>query len=96
LHGRVGKDGKARPITTSNGRRVAAELIRVNETMSLREVAKIAGISPTTVRDVRVRLEQGAEPVATDHTQSQPSSGDTPSARDATVTRTEKKGICHR
>ncbi len=63
LNARVGKDGKVRPITAANGRRIAADLIRADESASLREVAKRAGISPGTVRDVRSRLQDGAEPV---------------------------------
>ncbi|WP_156764294.1 ParB N-terminal domain-containing protein [Mycobacterium sp. E3247] len=63
LNDRVGKDGRVRPITTAIGRRIAAELIKADESASLREVAKMAGISPSTVRDVRSRLQRGAEPV---------------------------------
>ncbi|KUM90818.1 MULTISPECIES: ParB N-terminal domain-containing protein [Streptomyces] len=56
---RVGRDGRVRPSTTAEGRRVAAEVIRENPAASLREIAKRAGISVGTVRDVRYRLAQG-------------------------------------
>jgi hypothetical protein len=56
---RVGRDGRLRPSTTAEGRRVAAEVIRENPAASLREIARRAGISVGTVRDVRHRLAQG-------------------------------------
>ena len=60
---RVGKDGKARPINGAEGRRRAAATIMDNPHVSLREIARIAGVSPATARDVRRRLELGQEPV---------------------------------
>lgn len=71
LNDRIGKDGKVRPINTINGRMAAAELIRADKSASLREVAKKAGISPGTVRDVRTRLAQGIEPAAIRQTSGQ-------------------------
>jgi hypothetical protein len=59
---RVGKDGKARPLNSLEGRRRAAEIIAAHPQASLREVARGAGVSPATVRDVRRRLECGEEP----------------------------------
>lgn len=59
---RVGRDGKVRPMDAERGRRIAAEIIRDRPTASLREVARIAGISPSTVRDVRQRLSRGESP----------------------------------
>lgn len=60
---RIGCDGRARPASTAAGRVAAAEVIRQNPTASLREVARQAGISVGTVRDVRRRLASGQEPV---------------------------------
>ncbi|GAB2568073.1 ParB N-terminal domain-containing protein [Nocardia heshunensis] len=60
---RLGSDGKLRPVDATLGRTRAAELLRENPTASLREVSRACGISPATVRDVRVRLEQGDDPV---------------------------------
>ncbi|MFI1797856.1 ParB N-terminal domain-containing protein [Streptomyces sp. NPDC020379] len=59
---RVGRDGRARPLDPSRGRRVAAMLLKQNPTASLRQVAKEAGISPTTVADVRERMARGESP----------------------------------
>jgi len=56
---RIGRDGRIRPVDGSAGRRLAAELIRGDQSLSLRQVAKRAGISAETVRDVRGRLESG-------------------------------------
>src|SRR5690606_33631733 len=63
LHSRIGKDGKVRPATADQGRRIAAEVIRNRPEASLREISRIAGISTGTVRDVRARLGRGANPV---------------------------------
>jgi transposase len=58
---RVGRDGKVRPLSGVDGRRRAAELLAERPGASLREVARVAGVSPATVRDVRQRLARGAE-----------------------------------
>ncbi|MFC4080519.1 transcriptional regulator [Amycolatopsis samaneae] len=59
---RIGRDGKVRPLNGGAGRRRTAEFIASNPNASLREVARAAGVSPGTVRDVRKRLERGEEP----------------------------------
>lgn len=59
---RVGRDGKVRPLRSTEGRERAATLISENPKASLREVARQAGISPATVADVRRRLERGQSP----------------------------------
>jgi ParB-like chromosome segregation protein Spo0J len=59
---RVGKDGRVRPLDSDRGRRRAAEILAQRPDASLREVARAAGISPATVRDVRSRLERGDSP----------------------------------
>lgn len=53
LHKRVGKDGRARPLDNSEGRRIARQLLRENPDASLRWVGRVAGMSPNTVRRVR-------------------------------------------
>ncbi|MER5732102.1 winged helix-turn-helix transcriptional regulator [Streptomyces sp. NPDC002138] len=63
LNARVGLDGKVRPLNSVEGRRRAAELIAENPDASLREIARLAGISPATVSDVRKRLQVGELPV---------------------------------
>ncbi|MBX7266543.1 ParB N-terminal domain-containing protein [Micromonospora sp. Llam7] len=59
---RIGRDGRARPVDSNHGRRIAAEIIRRDPQTSLRETARRAGISPATVRDVRARLDRGENP----------------------------------
>jgi ParB-like chromosome segregation protein Spo0J len=63
LNSRVGRDGRTRPVSSAEGRRLASELIAGNPGASLRAIASVAGISPGTVRDVRKRLEAGDDPV---------------------------------
>jgi hypothetical protein len=60
---RVGRDGKVRPLDGAKGRLRVAELIMENPDASLRQVARVAGVSPATALDVRRRLERGDEPV---------------------------------
>lgn len=58
---RVGRDGKIRPLNSANGRQRAAALISEQPEASLRDVARRAGVSPATVRDVRIRMERGED-----------------------------------
>ncbi|GAA3236429.1 ParB/RepB/Spo0J family partition protein [Actinocorallia longicatena] len=60
---RVGQDGRVRPINGAVGRGRAAEIIRANPGYSLRRIAREAGISPETARDVRNRLLRGEDPL---------------------------------
>ncbi|WP_234336437.1 ParB/RepB/Spo0J family partition protein [Streptomyces sp. NRRL S-920] len=60
---RIGHDGRVRPINGAEGRRLASELIAQNPGLSLRQVARVASISPETVRDVRNRMMRGEDPV---------------------------------
>jgi len=60
---RIGRDGRIRPLDSSDGRLVASRLIAARPEASLREIARTAGISPATVRDVRERLQRGEDPV---------------------------------
>nr|QIY68662.1 ParB N-terminal domain-containing protein [Streptomyces sp. RLB1-33] len=60
---RVGRDGKTRPLDSTEGRRRAAQAIAENPGASLREIARLAGISPATVSDVRRRIESGEDAV---------------------------------
>ncbi|MEU6278217.1 transcriptional regulator [Streptomyces populi] len=63
LSARIGRDGKARPLNGAEGRERAAVLIAERPQASLREVARLAGVSPATVSDVRRRLLSGEPPV---------------------------------
>jgi transposase-like protein len=62
LNARVGRDGRVRPLDATAGRRAAAAALSEDPGASLREVARRAGVSPATVRDVRRRLERGEAP----------------------------------
>ncbi len=59
---RVSKDGRVRPINSAPGRQKAGELLAKNPTASIRAIAKEAGVSPSTVHDVRQRLRTGQDP----------------------------------
>jgi ParB-like chromosome segregation protein Spo0J len=61
-NGRVGMDGKVRPLDPAEGRRRAVKLLTQQPEASLRDVARCAGISAATVLDVRKRLERGDIP----------------------------------
>jgi ParB-like chromosome segregation protein Spo0J len=63
LTARIGRDGRVRPLSGHEGRLRAAEYIRQEPEASLREVARQAGVSPSTAADVRKRLERGEDPV---------------------------------
>ncbi|WP_086662182.1 ParB/RepB/Spo0J family partition protein [Lentzea kentuckyensis] len=60
---RVGRDGKVRPLNSAAGRRLAGQMISERPEASLRDIARAAGVSPGTVRDVRRRLSAGLDPV---------------------------------
>jgi DNA-binding CsgD family transcriptional regulator len=55
---RIGQDGRVRPLNGAEGRRVASELILENPDLSLRQVARSAGVSPETVRNLKKRLQR--------------------------------------
>ncbi len=63
LAARVGRDGRVRPLSSAEGRRRVAELMAERPQASLRELARSAGVSPTTASDVRKRLARGESPV---------------------------------
>lgn len=60
---RIGRDGRSRPLSAAEGRERARLVILENPDASLRQVARAAGISVGTVRDVRARLGAGEDPV---------------------------------
>ncbi|MEV6237517.1 streptomycin biosynthesis protein [Lentzea sp. NPDC051838] len=60
---RIGRDGRRRPLDSSDGRRLAGELMRADPDRSLRDIARAAGIAPSTVLDVRNRISSGEDPV---------------------------------
>ncbi|MEU6586881.1 ParB N-terminal domain-containing protein [Nocardia sp. NPDC046763] len=60
---RLGRDGKSRPVNSAAGRIRASRLIKEKPHASLREIAREAGVSPATARDVRERMDRGEDPV---------------------------------
>jgi len=60
---RIGRDGWVRPLEMAEGRRKAQEQITSRPEESLREIARTAGVSPATVKDVRDRMRRGENPV---------------------------------
>ncbi|AVT34849.1 streptomycin biosynthesis protein [Plantactinospora sp. BC1] len=60
---RIGRDGRARPLNAAEGRRLASQVIAARPGLSLREIARAAGISVGTARDVRERIRAGQDPV---------------------------------
>ncbi|MEV0265642.1 ParB/RepB/Spo0J family partition protein [Streptomyces sp. NPDC050617] len=63
LNARVGRDGRARPLNSAEGRRRAGQVIADRPHASLREIADAAGVAPATAKDVRDRILQGRDPV---------------------------------
>lgn len=61
--GRVGRDGRLRPLDTTEKREQAAALITERSELGLREIARATGLSTTTVQDVRQRIHRGQDPV---------------------------------
>jgi transposase-like protein len=59
LDSRIGRDGRIRPSDIVERRRAAADLIARQPGASLREIARQAGISPETAREVRRQVNQG-------------------------------------
>ncbi|MBE8520451.1 ParB N-terminal domain-containing protein [Amycolatopsis sp. H6(2020)] len=63
LRARTGLDGRVRPLDRAEGRRAAQAIIHARPEASLREIAREAGISPNTARDVRAKMDRGEDPV---------------------------------
>jgi transposase-like protein len=61
---RIGRDGRIRPVNSAEGRKAASEIVAARPGASLREIAREAGISPATARDVREKMQRGEDPVA--------------------------------
>ncbi|MFI6173281.1 ParB/RepB/Spo0J family partition protein [Nocardia sp. NPDC051052] len=71
---RVGADGRTRPLNSAAGRLKARDVIIARPEATLREIAKTAGISPETARDVRERIRRGDDPVPAKASVTQPGS----------------------
>ena len=60
---RRGRDGRVRPVDGTAGRVAVTRLLADRQHASLREIAREAGVSPDTVRNVRNRIQRGENPV---------------------------------
>ncbi|MCP3804798.1 ParB N-terminal domain-containing protein [Allokutzneria sp. A3M-2-11 16] len=58
---RLGRDGRVRPLSSAQGRLRASELLTRYPDASLRQIAKEAGVAPSTVLDVRDRMRAGRD-----------------------------------
>ncbi|MFI1681959.1 hypothetical protein [Streptomyces sp. NPDC020607] len=56
---RIGRDGRTRPVDSSSARAATGEFIRTHPDATLRQIAGAAGVSRSTARDVRRKLEEG-------------------------------------
>jgi hypothetical protein len=61
--GRVGRDGRRRPLDPTVGRLAASRVVGERPEASVREIAREAGISLATARDVRARVRRGEDPL---------------------------------
>lgn len=61
---RIGRDGRARPTNAAGGRLRANELLDEDPQAPTRKIAASAGISPSTVSDIRRRMQEDSDPVA--------------------------------
>jgi hypothetical protein len=64
LDARIGRDGRSRPLDGAAGRRLAGRLLVEQPAASLRSIARAAGVSASTVLDVRRRVSAGEDPVS--------------------------------
>ncbi|MEW2119382.1 ParB N-terminal domain-containing protein [Streptomyces sp. NPDC005474] len=60
---RVGRDGRVRPLDGAQGRLKAADVLSSSPQASLREIARMAGISVETARNVRERMAHQQSPL---------------------------------
>jgi ParB-like nuclease domain len=67
---RIGRDGRVRPVSGANGRKLASNVVAEQPDASLREIARVAGVSLGTARDVRERVRRGDDPVPASQAQS--------------------------
>jgi hypothetical protein len=60
---RIGRDGRVRPTDAAAGRLAASRVVAEHPGASLREIARKAGVSLGTARDVRERMQHGQDPL---------------------------------
>jgi ParB-like chromosome segregation protein Spo0J len=59
---RIGRDGRVRPVDAAQGRRLASAFIAENPDASLREIARAAGVAPSTALHVRNQIRKHRDP----------------------------------
>jgi ParB-like chromosome segregation protein Spo0J len=62
---RIGLDGRRRMVDGAEGRHTAQQILAERPNASLREIAEAAGVSPNTVRRVRMQMDEGAPDTVT-------------------------------
>jgi hypothetical protein len=62
IEARVGRDNRSRPVNSAAVRAQIAEVLREQPEASLRKVAAKVGVSPETVRQVRLAMEEATTP----------------------------------
>jgi len=87
---RMGRDGRVRPLNSAARRQQAALMITSQPDAGLREIARATGLSPATVRDVRIRTGRGEDPVPAKYRDAEsqgPPCGHRPAPQDETPAR---------
>ncbi|TDB96422.1 transcriptional regulator [Actinomadura sp. 7K534] len=94
---RIGVDGRARPLNSTEGRRRAMEFLTAHPDASLREIAAGAGISVGTAHDVRKQLRRGEDPIRSHPAGARPSGtappGPSPASRQVIAVRRPARDI---
>lgn len=85
---RIGRDGRIRPLNSAAGRLRVQQEISNNPQASVREIGRAAGVSLSTVSDVRRRLHRGEDPIPNQQRRRSlasrdPAPASTPSQQDA-------------
>lgn len=88
---RVGHDGRTRPVNGAQARRIAREFIADNPDATLRAIADAAGISPTTARNIRIRMRQADDTTRTDKSRHENETRNENVPRDSVVGRAPAK-----
>lgn len=66
----VGPDGRTRPVSGEDRRRMAGEMLALNPKLSPRQVARALGVPPETVRAIRQSMQARKQPRRTQGTAS--------------------------
>jgi hypothetical protein len=89
MNGRLGRDGRRRPTNSEERRREITALLTRNPEVSIRQIARTVDVSPTTVMNIRRRIESarnGAEGSGSTQPDGRDSAAAQPSGRDQCFT----------